>query len=78
MKIAEYRELYDRLSYWFVSLRSAATRNEQELEADKVKKAAYELLAANCPRAKKDDVDKTNRLVDSVKTYLDKSNLGSL
>jgi hypothetical protein len=66
VKVAEYRNLIDAVSDAFASLRSAATPAERVSEADRVRRAARELMAASCPRAKDDDRAMAERLIDNT------------
>lgn len=75
VSVAEYRDLIDRLSYWFSSLRSAATPAERVREADTVRRAARDLMAASCPRAKQSDIARAEGMIDQTASYLIRYNL---
>jgi len=70
MKVEEYRDLIANLSYWFASLRGAATDQERVAEADRVRRAAQELMNARTPRANKSDREKAQRWIDLAVKYL--------
>lgn len=70
VKAAEYRGLTDALSQAFASLRSAATSEERVREAGWVKRAASRLMNAECPRARQEDRDEAERLIDRTAKYL--------
>ena len=70
MNVGEYRDAIDALAYWFNSLQSAATRQEQVNEAKAVKQHARALRAAVCPRAKPRDLERAEWLLDTTASYL--------
>lgn len=55
VKVAEYRNLLGSLEQALITYRSAATPQECERAADWMRRAGSELLAANCPRASRED-----------------------
>ena len=75
MKVADYRDLIGALSQAFTSLRSTIVPEESAREAQWVRRAARELMNADCPRAKDSDRNKAERLLDQTAVYLAKYGL---
>lgn len=75
VKVAELRGLADRLSQAFVSLRSAVGPTERGREADWVRRARMDLVAADCPRARPDDLERVRGLLSEVHQYLARAGL---
>lgn len=67
--VAEYRSAIDSLSYWFASLRGCRGA-EKAVEAEHVRQAARRLMALECRRAKADDRQQAERLIDITASYL--------
>lgn len=68
--VGEYRSIISGLSDAFSSLRSVATAEEWEREAERVKKWARELMNTECSRASPDDKLHAERLVDQTAVYI--------
>jgi hypothetical protein len=75
VKVAEFRGAIEELSYWFSSLKSAVGPVERAREAASVKRAAVALMAMDCPRARQDERDEKERLIDITATYLTEAGL---
>lgn len=70
LKVADYRDLIDRLSQWHVSLQSAATGDEQRREAMTLRRAVDDLKAATCRTASEYDRQRANRVLANAETLL--------
>lgn len=75
LTVGQFRDLCGELSQAFASLRSAATDAERGREAGWVRRVARELMGAECPRAKADDLARRERLIDATASYLIEHNL---
>jgi hypothetical protein len=64
IKVAAYRDLIDRLGQAFDSLKSAASPAERCREAEWVRRAAQNLMAVECRRARQYDRNRAERLID--------------
>lgn len=69
MKVAEYRDLISELSDAFTDCQSCEL-HERPREAARMKKVARELIDAQCPRAKRADRDRAERMLDLTTTWL--------
>jgi len=68
--VREYRSIISGLSDAFSSLRSVATAEEWNREAESVKRWARELMNTECPRASNDDKLHAERLIDQTAVYI--------
>lgn len=75
MKVEVYRDLINALAYTFASLRSAANDAERAREAERVKRAGRELMAARCPRLTEYDRRRAEVLLDQTAKYLAENGL---